>query len=732
MAKKFSESSVRELLKTFLIIDRALSDKLYIKSKKNPDLLRKLYDDDGSKLLSELEDYMKEFETPVLPGSITIRSVINDEVYRAIPLEEIEEAFAENGLNDLVKDPRIDIGRIKTAYEVTYGSDGCDKAENAVKLKIGGALGEKSNFTRANTNQVLADGYIESLSDNLERTKSKLGKSRRNTVASIVSGVALAAILVSLLAHTYIVGNVKEYNANEAFAKYKDAVGAYNLSEEEELNLFEQFVAAAGVSGFTQTEFDNIKKERDAYAQTDNAEFGFSSTPAMDAIIQDVENQMSANQIISDKDQIIDGLNQEIAQKDQFIVQLQADYDQLEKDYQALQTGSTQNPLDYVNLLYKVTSIIENVETAMADSKLTAGEKTQIMQQLSNMGTYQEKLVQDLSDKFGMSIENVLNSIEMGVVILKNEITDLNNKITDLKVDNNKKDINIATLTKTIDDLNKLVKQLEDQLANTPNVNSQLVAELVAAKQEIIRLNSELTKVIAEKDIVVSENNSLKKEIVDLNSKIVVMQSVVDTFSTENVGLKKEISDLKKTVDSITAERDLSKAEIATLKQVVADLEKKLNDKVSAYEKMYAEFLIVDEAYDKLVEENEKLKVQLEQAIAKGEDVTNLKAQIAENEKIIAKKDAELETAFEKIKDQGKIIAEQATEIAQLKISLSENNLEVMRQLYTQLTGKDSSNMNAETVRGLLESECGITFDFGDSSESNNNADENESGSPQK
>ena len=297
---------------------------------------------------------------------------------------------------------------------------------------------------------------------------------------------------------------------------------------------------------------------------------------------------------------------------------------------------------------------------------------------------------------------------------------------------NIKHGLEFAMNSKTIDDLNKLVDQLEDQLANTPNVNSQLVSELVAAKQEIIRLNSELTKVIAEKDIVVSENNSLKKEIVDLNSKIVVMQSVVDTFSTENVGLKKEISDLKKTVDSITAERDLSKAEIATLKQVVADLEKKLNDKVSAYEKMYAEFLIVDEAYDKLVEENEKLKVQLEQAIAKGEDVTNLKAQIAENEKIIAKKDAELETAFEKIKDQGKIIAEQATEIAQLKISLSENNLEVMRQLYTQLTGKDSSNMNAETVRGLLESECGITFDFGDSSESNNNADENESGSPQK
>ena len=46
--------------------------------------------------------------------------------------------------------------------------------QNIAKLKIGGTLGERSNFTRANVAQVVGDGELTAKQDELDMTKSKL------------------------------------------------------------------------------------------------------------------------------------------------------------------------------------------------------------------------------------------------------------------------------------------------------------------------------------------------------------------------------------------------------------------------------------------------------------------------------------------------------------------------------------------------------------------------------
>lgn len=679
MATTFNINNVQELVSYHLYLDRHLKSavSLFAKHRKNRDKLEKVFGREGVAALFKLEEYLNDCSSPKVAGQKTVEEAIKEEIYaKADPaqLKRMEKYNLSSKrrekwsdiTNSIYANPSIDWYTIVRAYHDKF--DFYDRVKGKLTLGFGDALETDASFLMANTNQVLEGGLLE---------KEKATKKGLFVGAGVTAAALVAMIGILVGVNTQL----KELESSGVKVDNNQAFVNYFLNEVDELNEFKTMFDKMNNDGdgITVAEKLVLDTEIGNFARTDDLSKGYASTNEMKVMLENAQNEsIIANNKVS-------------------YSQLQTKYDDLDKKYAALLASNPSAAYDYVQVLNDIVRVAELMSQSLVDNNLSSQEKTTLTDEITKLGGYQDAVADALADKFGISMETVVNSIDFQVADLSSKIDDLNKKIDDLEKDNSKledkvdsKNSTISTLRGDISDLNAEIKRLEDLLNNAGSSNNQALLD------QISKLKGELTTAQQKITTLEAENKSLSQQVSDLSSD-------VSRLTSEITGLNKSIDDLRKSNTDLSKERDNAVA-------LNADYLKQVNELNNKYSDMVAKYNAEVKNYNDLYADYEELNKLYEQALKAGDAQELAKLQNQLNQKIaeLQKMQASLDKASSEIDTLENQIANLEKQVENLTNMLSSSDSGFMGELYYKITGiNPSTKTQAEII-----AELGDMFDI--------------------
>ncbi len=450
--------------------------------------------------------------------------------------------------------------------------------------------------------------------------------SKKSTIAATLAGFALAA---------GIGGTIFGINTANMSAEEVKAYKEYAAVENAEFVEFQTLLNKLRVGGLTADEEQELLTKIDEYAKNDNVSLGTPSTPSMQAILSATKNENA-------------------------LADMTAKYNKAVADYEALKASGTAGTFDYVEVLNNIVNITNKLAESLYDNSLSSAEKAAIKAELDALSTIKDDVAKQMADKFGVSLNVVMDSIDYQVANLKNQIADLNSTISNLESASATDAATIASLNNVIASLNRTISDLENQLANSGD--AALKAELAQAKADLA---------------------AAEARVAELESKNATLSNTVSGLRNETAELKSEISGLKSEISGLKADNANLTSEVAAYIKEVAELNSKYDKAIADYNAKVAEYNQLLEQYNAILNSGDATKIaELEQKLQKaGEDLTAANSQIDSLNSEIAALEAE---------------------VSDLTNQLAASDSGFIRELYTKLTGKSAAGLSNAEIQAYL------------------------------
>jgi len=540
--------------------------------------------------------------------------------------------------------------------------------------------------------------------------------SKKSTIAATLAGLALAAGIGGAMFGI----NTANMSAEEVKA-YKD----YATIENAEFVDFQALLNELRAGGLTAQEEKQLLAKIDEYAKNDNIALGMPSTPSMQAILSAAKNENA-------------------------LADMTVKYNQVVADYEALKASGTAGTFNYVEVLNNIVNITNKLAESLDDNSLSSAEKAAIKAEIDALSTIKDDVAKQMADKFGVSLNVVMDSIDYQVADLKNQVADLNSTLDNMKAQKATDDALIASQVAKITELSNTIKALEEQLKNA-GVDADLVKQLSEAKAELASAKAKIAELEAENASLEGQVATLTSQITTLNSTIARLEAASVTDAATIASLNNVIASLNRTISdlenqlansgdaALKAELAKAKADLAAAEARVAELESEnasLESTVSGLRNETAELkseisglkseisgLKADNAnltsevaqyikevaalnskYDKAIADYNAKVAEYNQLLEQYNAILNSgdAAKIAELEQKLQKAGADLTAANAQINSLNNEIASLEAEVSDLTNQLAASDSGFIRELYTKLTGKSAAGLSNAEIKAYL------------------------------
>lgn len=507
----------------------------------------------------------------------------------------------------------------------------------------------------------------------LDIKNSDSNKNKKKSIKGVVAGaVAGALVTAGILVPTMtgFISSAKKsaYASNAELDKYR----AYAIAEQAELDDFNKLLADLAENGYTDEEIGQLLSKIDEYSKTDNSALGMSSTGAMRAKLDSAVSLQSLS-LVTEK------------------------YNKVLAEYEALKNSQSSNAYDYISLLSNMVAVSEQLALSLEDNSLSATEIAAINGQLAALAQTEDSFAKEIATRFGVSIENIMNSLEYQVASLSNEIASLSNEITALKNQSQVSANTIAQKESKIQSLEAQVEALKKQLSNTGS-DASLKAELAQAQADLAQAKAELSQTKSDLAQANSDIASANNKINDLTNKNNSLSSEISGLKDNILSLNQQINSLKTENSSLKSSNDALSGEIAGYISEVANLNNKYDQLVANYNAKVQEYNALLEKYNALANSGSadtskiaQLEAELQQ---KAQELAEANSQISQ-----------LNSAIDKLERQ----------VSDLTNQISDNDASFLKDLYEKLSGKSASGKSIAEIKTYLA-------DAFDISESNQNS----------
>lgn len=499
----------------------------------------------------------------------------------------------------------------------------------------------------------------EKQNEKLDTIDANVIKTRKSIVkAAVAAGVA------GILA-TSIFGGAILYKIDKADEKEANAYKSYAALEQMQYDDIKSLLEKMGVDGLSEEEINQLNEKRDAYAQNDNPILGMSSTPAIDALIENAINKQS-------------------------FAALKNQYDEILNKYNQLLTNQS-SPYDYAEFLTQLEGITKMLGTSLSDGTLSKEEKTSITKELSVLQNIKDDFGKQIATKFGKDIEDIMNSYEYVVASVSDEVASLKEEVKTLK-DKALLDANtIAEKEAKISNLENQINVLKKQLANAGS-DAELQSELAQAKADLQQAKTELAQAKADLE-------NAKNDLAGLRDDYQSLVTENDELRSQLSGLRNEVSSLTQQVSSLTSENTGLKADNNTLSSQVSEYISKVAELNNKYDQLLA-------SYNTKVAEYNNLYSRYEELVNSGSSSNT--EEIARLQAALSQKEQELTTARNEINSLNGELDVLEQKVTDLTNQLSSNDSAFIKSLYEQLTGKSAEGKSIAEIKTYLEDAFGI------------------------
>ena len=267
--------------------------------------------------------------------------------------------------------------------------------------------------------------------------------------------------------------------------------------------------------------------------------------------------------------------------------------------------------LEINNYKIKISELTNDIFLKDSTIKKMNGEIQILKSELSNI-----KIINDSLSNKNKEIKLSYDEMQKNILSMKNKEND-DKKLIDnysLKIKDLQKELdNIKLKQNNVDNLNVNINNLEIQLKESNNIIDEYKNKYNLINNELNETKNIVNILNKEKENLLKENENLKKNtenIININKEFLILTQSKDKLEIKNKEQERELILLKKRIQNIEKDNEILREKMNDYEEIKMELEC-LKKRGNNYTYIEINKSSLKQNYDKLMEENKKLKENL-------------------------------------------------------------------------------------------------------------------------
>ena len=269
-----------------------------------------------------------------------------------------------------------------------------------------------------------------------------------------------------------------------------------------------------------------------------------------------------------------------------------------------------------IEVIYK--NLIENNEKKYNDLEREIDKYKMQISQLTNDNYLKDSTINKMNGEIQIlktelsniksNNNNLLNNNQKTINNYSSKIKDLQNELDTVKLKNNNENNLINNKLSEINNLEYQLKESQNTIDNYKNKYININNDLNEARSMVINLNKE------KEDLLRQQNEYKKNEenIILKDREILILNQNKDIIEKKNKEQERELTTLKKMIQNLKNDNESLRKRMNDYEEIKTELEC-LKNRGNNYNYIEINKTSLKQNYDKLLEENKKLKEELEQ-----------------------------------------------------------------------------------------------------------------------
>lgn len=489
------------------------------------------------------------------------------------------------------------------------------------KIFLGNISVNSEKILKKYLDKFMPDAVIEPLKAAGIKNKIK-NHARRPDVALVIIDTNLYDMCVGVADDVLALPKVHKYTGDAGFIEFlKEKFGTLDDDFiEDKSSVDDSYYNSKQVEEVDENDLDNLEVTTTSIIKNDSDK---------DNRIQKLNDELIV------KDTIIRNLEAQLEEKSQgrdishFIAKIKT----LEAELKSAKEELSRNENDSYTDLGKVAraeQIISKVDT------LTE-ELSKEKENVSNLRLENEKLMSSLSTKTNecSDLESTIDDLESKVVSLSNDLSNKTDEVNELVSKSSELTNKVTELNAKLAQISVLNEELEKQRGKNSSLvseNSSLKNNISELEDRISNLSKDLEDLVSKNSLLVDESDSLKNKVTELESKLSIASNEVSELNNKISSLdslnESKVSELELVIASKGEEIDRLKSELNNANAKCSSLEEdisRLSENSSVITELRSK---ISELQLKSSDDTIKISDLTSQIVSLNKDITESKSKI--------------------------------------------------------------------------------------------------------